>query len=129
MKSYKRSDQVAELMQRELAIIIQRKKDNLLFTGVTITCLRMSPDLSHAKVFITILDETKISETLAALNKAAKFLQCLLFKQVSIRGVPKLHFVYDESITRGRKLSALIDKAVASDNHHHANDNSGSKEK
>jgi len=111
VKSYKRSERVAEFIQQELAMLILRKRDNPLFAGVTITHLRMSPDLSYAKVFVMVLDKEKISETIEALNEAANFFQRMLFKKVSMRGVPKLHFVYDESIMRAEKLSALIDQA------------------
>ena len=110
MKSYKRTERVADLVMRELATIIQRNKDDPLLAGVTITHVRVSPDLSHAKVFVTVLDQKKISDTLDALNKAAGFLQHILCKKVNLRATPKLHFIYDESIIRGQELSALIDR-------------------
>lgn len=115
MKPYKRSDRVADLIKRELAVMIQRKRDNPLFSGVTITHLRISPDLSQATVFFTVLEKEKANETLEILNRAADFFRRSLFKKVRLRNVPKLHFKYDESIARGQKLSALIDKAVAAD--------------
>lgn len=118
MKPYKHSERVADLVKRELAIIIQRKKDNPLFSGVTITYLRISPDLSQATVFFTVLDKERVNETLEALNRAAGFFHRLLFKSLKVRRVPKLHFIYDESIAHGQKLSALIDQAMAEDKAH-----------
>jgi len=118
VKPYKRSDRVADLIKRELAVMIQRKKDNPLFSGVTITYLRISPDLSQATVFFTVLDKEKVKETLEALNRAAGFFHRSLFKSVRLRRIPKLHFKYDESIASGQKLSALIDKAIATDKAH-----------
>jgi ribosome-binding factor A len=115
VKPYKRSDRVADLVKRELAVMIQRKKDNPLFSGVTITYLRISPDLSQGIVFFTVLNKEKANETLEALNRAAGFFHRLLFKSLKVRRVPKLHFKYDESIARGQKLSALIDEAIAAD--------------
>jgi ribosome-binding factor A len=110
VKSYKRTERVADLVMRELAIIIQRTKDDPLFAGVTITHVRLVPDFSHAKVFVTVFDQQKIKDTLAALNKAAGFLQHILSQKVNLRTTPKLYFVYDESIIRGQKLSDLIDE-------------------
>ena len=53
----------------------------------------------------------------ATLNKAAGFLRHELGQRMLTRTVPQLRFVYDESIERGSRLSALIDQAVASDKH------------
>lgn len=110
MKSYKRTERVADLVMRELAIIIQRTKDNPLFTEVTVTHVRISPDLSHAKIFITVFNKENLNNTLNALNESAGFFQHILSQKVNLRITPKLHFVYDESIIHGQELSNLIDR-------------------
>jgi ribosome-binding factor A len=78
----------------------------------------VSRDLSHAKVYVTSVedkDQHGQNEAVAALNNAAGFLRSLAAKQLEIRVTPRLQFVYDETTTRGAALSSLIDKAVASD--------------
>ena len=111
--SFKRTDRIAEMMQRKLASIIQQEvKDSHRF--ITISAVTVSKDLSHAKVYFTVFNEEP-SETAAALNKKAPYLRTLLAKGSTLRTMPQLHFVYDESIEYGKHLSDLIDQANASD--------------
>ena len=56
------------------------------------------------------------------LNSAAGFLRMQLGKEMKLRSVPQLHFHYDESVTRGAHLSALIERAVAEDSQHKSDD-------
>lgn len=115
MKSYKRQDRVASLVMRELATIILQKNIDPLFSGVTITSVRISPDLAYAKVYITVLDESKIEETLEALNKNSSLLRHLLAQKIKLRIAARLNFIYDESIDYAKKMTDLINKAVAHD--------------
>jgi ribosome-binding factor A len=75
-------------------------------------------DLSHAKVYFTVLDSSQAKATEAALNKAAAFLRRRLAESMNLRTVPRLAFVYDKSIETGNRLSSLIDQAVAKDGKH-----------
>lgn len=118
MKSYKRQDRVASLLMRELATIILQKNINPLFSGVTITSVRVSPDLAYAKVYLTVFDESKSKETIAALNKSSGLLQHLLTQKVKLRVATKLNFIYDESIEYAKRMAVLIDKAVKTDKQH-----------
>jgi ribosome-binding factor A len=111
---YTRQDRVARLIIRELATIILQEQIDPLFSGVTLTAVKVSPDLAYAKVFVTVLDEAKKEETLESLNKSSILLQHLLAKKVKLRIVTKLNFVYDTSIEYARKMTMLIDKAILS---------------
>jgi ribosome-binding factor A len=111
---FKYTDRIASLVQRGLATVLQ-KSNKPLFVSATITHVDITPDLSHAKVFVTILDQEKKTQTITALNDSAAVLQRLLASTVKLRRIPRLRFIYDESIMRGQKLSALIDAAVAID--------------
>lgn len=115
MKAYKRQDRVASLIMRELATIILQRNINPLFTGVTVTSVRVSPDLAYAKVYFTVFDESKLNETLEALNKSSVLLQHLLAQKVKLRIAAKLNFIYDESIDYAKKMAVLIDKAITND--------------
>ena len=63
-------------------------------------------------------DVEKIQQNVRVLNDAAGYLRMLLGKAMKLRSVPQLHFHYDESITRGTHLSALIERAISEDSKH-----------
>lgn len=106
---FKRSDRIAEMIQRKLSQIIQQEiKDPRKPAFVTISSVKVAADLGHAKVYFTVLD-SDIAETTAILNASARFLRSALARTIKLRTVPQLHFVYDESIEYGRRLSRLID--------------------
>ena len=109
MKSYKRTERVADLLKRELAVLLRRSNDPL-FIGVTVTHLKISPDFSHAQVFVTVLDEAKIEDTVSVLNKMAYIWRKQLFKVLHLKNIPRFRFEYDKALIRGQKLSSLIDK-------------------
>ncbi|CEK11967.1 30S ribosome-binding factor RbfA [Legionella hackeliae] len=108
---FKRTDRIAEMMQRELSQLIRQEiKDPRLPAFVTISSVKVAADLGHAKVYFTVLNN-EVELTTSILNSAASYLRSALAKTVKLRTVPQLHFVYDESIEYGRRLSRLIDEA------------------
>lgn len=107
-----RPQRVADLIQHALAPMLQHEAKDPRFAAVTITAVDVSPDLSNAIVFVSILDESKIADTIAALNNAAGYLRHKLADAVELRIAPKLHFRYDESISRADKISKLIHEAL-----------------
>lgn len=117
-RDFPRTRRVGEQMQRELAALIRTEIKDPRLGMVTVSAVQVSRDLSHAKVFISVLGDAEVRQaSLRILNKAAGFLRHALGQQMIVRTVPQLHFVYDESIERGSRLSALIDAAVKSDQH------------
>ena len=83
---------------------------------VTFTGVEVTPDFAHAKVFFTSLGDAEgRAATLAGLERAAGFLRSMLGARIKLHNTPELHFVYDESVESGIRLSHLIDAAVASD--------------
>jgi len=70
-----------------------------------------------AKVFFTVFEDDKIEDSKKVLEGSAGFLRKHLSTKLSLRSLPRLTFFYDESIERGRHLSALIDTAIAKDDH------------
>jgi len=119
-KEFSRTQRIGDQMQRELALLIQREIKDPRLGLVTITAVEVSRDLSHAKVFITVMgqDDDKIASNLKILQDAAGFLRMHLGKAMKLRTVPQMHFHYDASIRRGVELSALIERAVAEDRKH-----------
>ena len=104
-----RPQKVADLIQRELSDLLRRELRDPRVGMVTLTAVDVSPDLSHAKVFFTILEKEKQIETANALQRAAGFLRSQLAHRIKLYVTPELRFVHDDSIEHGDHLSQLID--------------------
>lgn len=89
------------------------KDENIKF--VTVTDCEISSDLSYAKVYVTVLDDSKRETTLDALNGAKSFIRGELSKRVEIRHTPELKFLFDESIEYGNKIDDLIESIHEND--------------
>jgi len=117
-REFSRVQRVGEQIQRVLARLIQQEIKDPRLGMVTVSHVAVSRDLAYAKVYVTVLGEAAAVETsLAILNKAAGFLRRALGREVQMRVIPQLRFVYDESLERATSVSALIDQAIASDRH------------
>ncbi len=117
-KQYSRTQRIGDQIQRELATLIPQEVRDPRLGFITITGVDVSRDVGHAKVFITVMGENSpevIKESLDVLKDTAGYLRMLLGKAMKLRSVPSLHFHYDQSITRGAMLSALIEQAVTED--------------
>ena len=117
MRDFKRTDRVGAQLQRELASLIRAELKDPQLGMVTIQEVRVVRDFSQAKVFYTTLAASlPLAEVTRHLNEMAGHLRWLLGQQLELRTVPKLLFVYDESIEKGEQMDALIERAVG----HHA---------
>lgn len=112
MKQTPRCKRLAELIKRHLASAFIYYSDHPLLHQVTITDVEVAADLSVAKIFISVFDEKNITAVLQGLQRETGHLRHFLAKELNLRITPRLNFLYDESITRGQKLSALIDEAT-----------------
>jgi ribosome-binding factor A len=78
---------------------------------VTVTGVRTSPDLRHARVFVSVLgSERKREQTLAGLAAAHGVLQARVAKELRLKRTPQLAFEYDPSVERGVRMTQLIDE-------------------
>src|SRR5690554_1628437 len=117
-REFTRSDRVADAIQRLLATLIPQEVRDPRVGMVNINDVTVSRDMAYAKVYVTFVgndDSDTAKESVKALNKAAGFLRSLLAKEMSMRSVPRLQFIYDKTSIRGQELSSLIDRAVAKD--------------
>ena len=94
----------------EISNIIREEMKDERINFVTITDVDITNDLSHAKVYITVLNDSKRESTLKALNNARGFIEMELSKRVEIRKMPELKFVYDESIEYGNNIENIIER-------------------
>jgi ribosome-binding factor A len=76
---------------------------------VTLTSVETSPDLRHARVYVSVLgDESQRAKTLAGLRSAHGLLQQAIGRELRMKRTPTLEFVFDESIDRGMRISKLL---------------------
>jgi ribosome-binding factor A len=106
---------VADQIQRDLAEIIAFELKDPRVGMITITEVQVTPDYAHAKVFFTMLNDSKeaIQHTVDGLTKASGFIRVQLGRRLTIHTLPQLHFFHDSSTARGMELSRLIDQANA----------------
>jgi ribosome-binding factor A len=102
-------DRLNNTFAREISKIIHDEIKDKDIGFVTITEVRITNDLSFAKVYITTLDNDR-DKVLKALNKASGFIRSLLCDRVDVRKMPEIHFIYDESIEYGKKIEDIIER-------------------
>ena len=107
-----RRHKLGDQIQRELSDLLQRELRDPRVGMITITSVDVSPDLSHAKVFFTILEKEKLPATVEGLRRAGGFLRSQLARRIKLYTTPELRFVFDESVERGDRLSRLIDSVI-----------------
>jgi ribosome-binding factor A len=77
---------------------------------VTVTAVDTRPDLSHARVFVSVLgDDEQREQTLAGLASSHGYLQTRIASELRLKRTPTLEFVYDESVDRGMRISELLE--------------------
>lgn len=122
-KSFSRPQRVGNELQKEIAIILQREmKDPRLGGMVTVSEVEISRDLSYAKVFVTFLndkDPEAVTQGLKVLNDATGYIRSLVGKEMQLRIIPELKFVYDESLVEGMRMSNLVSEVIHNDESRH----------
>jgi ribosome-binding factor A len=115
-KPSQRAQRVADQIQKELADLLRNEVKDPRVGTVTITEVDVTSDLSHANVhFTTLAGRESAKDVVTALARTSGFLRTALSSRLDLYSVPQLHFVYDDSIEQGMRLSQLIDDAVAAD--------------
>ena len=107
--SSNRPERVGEAIRDELSQLIAREVHDPGVGFVTLTRVKVSPDLQLARVYYTTLgDEQAQRETAKALKRAAPFLRRQLGQRIRLRRVPEVEFFYDESIARGDRIERIL---------------------
>lgn len=111
-----RPQRVAQALQKELAIILQRDVRNPRIGTVSLMGVEVSRDLAHAKVFVTFFeqpgDTARIQQGLAALQQAGGFIRSRLGQTLRLRLVPALHFFHDPSLAHGLHITQLLAQVI-----------------
>ena len=116
-KEFSRSKRVAQELQKEIAVILQREVKNPQIGMVTVSGVEVSRDLAYAKIFVTFLfdDQDAIDSGLKSLRESTGYIRTLVGKAMRLRIVPELRFEYDRSLTEGMRMSNLVSNVVKDD--------------
>lgn len=107
-----RTVRVNELVQRELSDIL-RKRYQSESVAVTITEVRVSPDLRDARVFVSVVgDEEFATEKLRWLRSKAHDIREELSRRIVLKYLPKFEYVLDESAIKGARILQMLDEIV-----------------
>tara|TARA_B110000091_G_scaffold114436_1_gene123620 strand:- start:33 stop:455 length:423 start_codon:yes stop_codon:yes gene_type:complete len=116
-REYARTDRVGQQIQKEVALILMREIKDPRLSMTTVSAVEVTRDLAYAKIFVTFFtsEQDEIDASIEVLNEAEGYIRSLLAKRLRARIMPHLRFVYDKSMVEGVRMSALVDKALASD--------------
>jgi ribosome-binding factor A len=116
-KEFGRADRVAQQIQREIAVILQREVKDPRVGMVTVSDVELTRDLQHAKIFVTFFlnEEDNIDAGVKVLNDASGYIRILLGKAMKLRVVPEIRFVYDKTLVEGMRISNLVTNTVRDD--------------
>jgi ribosome-binding factor A len=111
-----RIEKIESLLKEELSKIILFKLNDPLFGFLTVTSVKVSPDLRIAKVYISIFEKEKRQMTLDRLTNVAHTVRSELASRLTMRYVPELKFFLDDTLDYVEKIDALIKKIHEDDN-------------
>lgn len=115
-REFSRSQRVADLLQREIALLLLKEPSFREAGLITVSFVDVSPDLRNASVYFTCLKPACSEEDLAdLLNERAGYFRKLLGQALPLRAVPQLLFRFDHSLSRANRLTELIDRVNQKD--------------
>ncbi len=101
-------NRLSNILIQEISYVLATEVKDKNINFVTVTDVKLTSDLSYAKVYVTVLDDEKREEIMKSLNNARGFIRGKLHDRVEMRYIPELSFVYDESIEYGNKIENII---------------------
>ena len=113
MANSARQQRIGAELQKVLAELIAREVKDPRVGSVTVTAVKVAPDMSSANVlFVPFGGKHPAEDVQAGLTRAAGFLRGEVGRRLSLRHAPKLEFEYDETLERADHLTRLIDRAI-----------------
>jgi ribosome-binding factor A len=109
MARYQRTDRINEQLRQEVSILVRDAVRDPRVGLVTITAVETSPELDHAKVYVSVMgDDAEKEAALQGLQSAAPFIRSQLSKELHMRRVPELHFKYDRVLAEASRIESLL---------------------
>lgn len=110
-----RIDRLNKEFLRLISGMLQTRIKNSDAGEAILTMVSVSRDLSHAKVFYTLINQDDKDKVQTALDAAAPVLRAMLGKEMRLRTIPELHFCFDESELKARRMDELLDMLAERD--------------
>ena len=111
MQPSRRPQRLALQIQHEVSLMISRDMKDRRIGFITVTGVQLSPDLRHARIFISLMgSEAEKEESLATLNHATGWIRHELGQRIRTRFLPEIVFLTDTSQDYGERIDKLIDK-------------------
>jgi ribosome-binding factor A len=114
-----RLDKVSSLIKEELSLIFLHKLQDPKMGLITVTNVKVSPDLKHTKIYISVFDKEKREKVLESINELKGLIRSELAGRIQLRFVPELHFFIDDTMDYVEKMEGLFKKIHESDSEKH----------
>ena len=117
--SYQRIDRISEEVRREVDRIIREELNDPRISGTfSVTRADVTRDLRYAKIYVSVLEDDKRDDLLAALKSASGYIRRALGKGILIRYSPELSFVSDQNIAYGVHIAKVLADAQKTEGEH-----------
>ncbi len=104
-----RLNRINEELKREISNIINYEVTNSNVTGmISVTSVKISPDLRYARVYVSILNSKNIKQTLVGLKSSSGFIRSRVAEKINLRVTPELVFELDDSMQYGEKIDTIL---------------------
>ena len=108
-KNNNRQGRIDEELKKELSQIISYELKEPSVTGmVSVTRVKVTPDLKYAKISVSILNSKNVKETLAGLKKSSGFVRSEVAKRINLRITPEIIFILDDSMEYGERIDTIL---------------------
>ena len=108
-KNEARLGRINEELKKEISHVINFNVKNSKITGlVSVTRVKVTPDLKYAKVYISLLNSKSVKDTMEGLKNASGFIRTELARTINLRTTPELVFEYDDSSINGEKIDKIL---------------------
>ena len=115
-REFSRNQRMGAQLQRILSELLRFESKDPALAEVSLTTVELTRDLSVAKIYFSLLNpDDDPQPALKGLQRASGFLRKKLGDSLTVRHVPELRFVHDDSIAHGAAISRLIDEATSAD--------------
>ena len=115
-REFSRNQRLGAQLQRTLSELLRFETKDPGLADVSLTVVELSKDLSVAKIYFSLLNpDDDPQPALEGLERASGFLRRRLGNELTVRHVPELRFVHDDSIAHGVEISKLIQNATNAD--------------
>ncbi|HOJ18685.1 MAG: 30S ribosome-binding factor RbfA [Ignavibacteriales bacterium] len=110
-----RTEKISELIKKEISIIFLQKINDPALGMLTITDVKVTPDVKIAKIYISVFNKEKRADTLSKIESINGYIRSELAHRIKLRFVPELKFFIDETLDYVEKIESLIKKTHEND--------------